>query len=52
MKNRINFYYNDSNKENWGIGLLPQIGIQGNKIRIEYITIIFLFWSLQICFNK
>lgn len=52
MKNKVSFYYNDSIKNNWGISLLPHIGIQGHNWNIDYITFIFLFWSLQICFKK
>ena len=52
MKKIISFNYNGSNLDNWGLNLLPSIGLQGNKTRIEYINVIFLFWSLQICFNK
>lgn len=51
MKKRISFNYNESSLNNWGLSLLPSIGIQGTKTKIEYITIIFLFWSLQICFK-
>ena len=52
MKEIISFNYNGSNLDNCGLNLLPSIGLQGNKTRIEYINVIFLFWSLQIYFNK
>lgn len=52
MKNKISFYYNDSEKENWGLALLPQIGLQGSKWNIDYITFMFLFWSLEICLKS
>jgi hypothetical protein len=52
MKRIVSFNYNGSKLDNWGLSLLPSIGIQGNKDRIEYINITFIFWNLQICFNR